>query len=76
MVKKQRFIEYTGTKKQVFVTLISNHGLVDNAYAREVVDAEVSLTPLHDLCRDYLGFIISAEIAATEAEHIHMHLQI
>ena len=43
LIKKQRFIEYTGTKKQVFVTLISNHGLVDNAYAREVVDAEVSL---------------------------------
>lgn len=41
--KRQRFIEFTGTKKQVFLTFISNHGIVKNAYALEIVDAEVLL---------------------------------
>lgn len=44
--KRQRFIDYTGTKKQVFLTLITNHGVTSNAYAREVVDAEVRLEAL------------------------------
>ncbi len=44
--KRQRFIEYTGTKKQVFLTFISNLGIAPNAYAAEVVDAEVRLEDL------------------------------
>lgn len=44
--KRQRFIDYTGTKKQVFLTLITNHGVTSNAYAQEVVDAEVRLEAL------------------------------
>lgn len=41
--KKQSFIEQTKTKKQVFITLISNYGLTDNAYAKEVIDVELTL---------------------------------
>ena len=44
--KRQRFIEHTGTKKQVFLTFITNHGILKNAYANEVVDAEVTLEEL------------------------------
>ena len=44
--KRQRFIEYTGTKKQVFLTFITNHGILKNAYANEVVDVEVILEEL------------------------------
>jgi len=44
--KKQQFIGYSGTKKQVFLTFITNHGLTDNAYARELVDAKVELEDL------------------------------
>ena len=44
--KRQRFIEYTGTKKQVFMTLITNHGIAPNAYAREVVEVAVNLSEL------------------------------
>lgn len=46
--KRQRFIDHTGTKKQVFLTFIANHGLIPNAYAREIVDAEVRLEELFD----------------------------
>ncbi len=44
--KKQRFIAQTGTKKQVFLTFITNQGLAPNSYAREIMDAEVSLEQL------------------------------
>jgi hypothetical protein len=43
---KQRFIEHTGTRKQVFITFLSNHALVRNEYYREIVDAEVNLEDL------------------------------
>lgn len=43
---RQRFIDFTGTKKQVFLTYITNHGVAPNAYAREIVDAEVRLEEL------------------------------
>ena len=43
---RQRFIEFTGTRKQVFITLITNHGVKENAYSREIVDSEVTLSDL------------------------------
>jgi hypothetical protein len=43
---RQRFIEFSGTKKQVFITLITNHGIAPNAYSQEIVDAEVRLAQL------------------------------
>jgi uncharacterized protein len=43
---RQRFIDHTGTKKQVFLTYITNHGVAANVYAREIVDAEVRLDDL------------------------------
>jgi len=44
--KRNRFIEFTGTKKQVFMTLITNMELVQNDYATEIVDAQVILDDL------------------------------
>lgn len=44
--KKQFFLDYTQTKKQLFITLITNHGVTDNAYAKEVMDAEIKLDEL------------------------------
>jgi uncharacterized protein len=44
--KKQRFIELTGTKKQVFLTFITNQGITPNAYAMEIVDAAIRLEQL------------------------------
>lgn len=44
--KRQLFIDYTGTKKQVFLTFITNHGITKNQYANELVDAEVILEEL------------------------------
>lgn len=44
--KRQRFIDHTGTSKQVFLTFITNHGITPNAYAQDVVDAEVRLAQL------------------------------
>jgi uncharacterized protein len=41
--KRQRFIDHTGTKKQVFLTFITNHGMASNAYSKEIVDAEIRL---------------------------------
>jgi len=41
--KKQRFIQYTKTKKQVFLTMITNFDLAENAYASEVVDISITL---------------------------------
>lgn len=46
MQKRQRFMEYTKTKKQVFLTFISNHGLNQNSYATEIIDAEIILEDL------------------------------
>jgi uncharacterized protein len=44
--KRQRFIDHTGTKKQVFLTFITNHGIAANAYSREIVDVEIRLEQL------------------------------
>ena len=44
--RRQRFIEYTNTKKQVFLTFITNHGIQKNTYANEVVEAEITLDDL------------------------------
>jgi uncharacterized protein len=41
--KRQRFLDFTKTQKQVFLTFITNHGVIQNDYALEVVDAEVKL---------------------------------
>lgn len=49
ILKRQRFIDQTGTKKQVFLTFITNHGVLKNEYALELVDAEV-------LLEDILGY--------------------
>jgi uncharacterized protein len=40
---RRRFIEYTGSKKQVFLTFITNHGIVPNAYSKEIVDVSILL---------------------------------
>lgn len=44
--KRDRFIEYTGTNKQVFITMITNRPMVENEYFREAVDATVLLEDL------------------------------
>lgn len=44
--KRQRFIDQTGTKKQVFLTFITNHGIAPNEYSKEIVDAEIRLEQL------------------------------
>ncbi len=44
--RRQRFIEYTNTRKQVFLTFITNHGIKKNAYANEIVEAEIVLDDL------------------------------
>jgi len=41
--KRQRFLDFTKTKKQLFLTFITNHEMIDNAYASEVVDAQITL---------------------------------
>jgi uncharacterized protein (DUF3820 family) len=46
LAKRAKFIAHTGTKKQVFITFISNHGLTPNAYAKELVDTEIRLSEL------------------------------
>ena len=46
--KRRRFMEFTGTKKQLFLTFITNHGIVRNAYASEIVDAEVGLEDIFE----------------------------
>jgi uncharacterized protein len=43
---RQCFIDFTKTKKQVFWTFITNHGLVRNTYAAELVDTELVLEDL------------------------------
>ena len=49
LAKRALFIAHTKTKKQVFITFISNHGLVENAYAKEAVDIELKLSDLLNL---------------------------
>ncbi len=44
--KRQQFIEITGTKKQVFITFITNHSVTENSYKQDIVDAEVLLEEL------------------------------
>ena len=44
--KRQRFVDFTGTKKQVFLTFITNFGITANAYAQEIVDADIRLEQL------------------------------
>lgn len=46
--RKQRFIEHTGTKKQVFTSFITNYGVKENAYSTEVVDSELILDDFFD----------------------------
>jgi len=46
VAKRERFIAYTETKKQVFLTFITNYGIIKNEYALEIVDAEVQLADL------------------------------
>lgn len=43
LVRRNQFIQHTGTKKQVFLTFITNHGIVENRYSRELVDVQVLL---------------------------------
>jgi hypothetical protein len=42
--KKQRFIDYTGTQKQVFLTFITNYGVTMNPIAQEIVNVQVRLS--------------------------------
>ena len=44
--KRQRFITYTGTPKTVLLTLLTNHGVADNSYSREIIDSVVQLEDL------------------------------
>lgn len=44
--RKQEFIKHTGTRKQVFTTVITNLGLVENPWSLEVVDKSVSFNDL------------------------------
>lgn len=44
--KRADFIQFTKTKKQVFLTFITNHGVYKNAYATELVAAEITLADL------------------------------
>jgi uncharacterized protein len=43
---KQRFVAQTGTRKQVFITFISNQSIVKNDFAAQIVDNEIILTDL------------------------------
>jgi len=40
--KVQVFKDVTGTKKNVFLTFLTTHGLTDNAYAKELVDLPIT----------------------------------
>jgi hypothetical protein len=44
--KRDVFRQVTGTRKTVLTTLITTHGLADNAYARELVDTTVTMDAL------------------------------
>lgn len=41
--RRQRFIEYSKTKKQVFTTLITNHSLIENEHSQSVIDSSITL---------------------------------
>lgn len=44
--RKAQFSSYTKTKKQIFTTFITNHGVKDNQYAKELLDSEIILDQL------------------------------
>lgn len=44
--KLETFKQQTGTNKQLFLTMVSTHGLVQNDYARKLVAREVTLKDL------------------------------
>lgn len=44
--RKANFIEKTKTKKIVFTTMISNHSVIENEYALDVVDSQINVSNL------------------------------
>lgn len=40
------FRTYTGTRKQIFLTMLTNEKILENAYSRELVDAQLTLEDL------------------------------
>ena len=46
LARRQAFIDYTKTTKQLFLTYISSQGLHPNEYARELVDTQIQLEQL------------------------------
>lgn len=44
--RRQEFINQTQTKKQVFNTIITNHGLFQNEYSLDVIDSMIELDDL------------------------------
>jgi len=44
--KLETFREHTGTNKQLFLTMITTHGLFQNQYSNEWVDREITLSAL------------------------------
>ncbi|MBL0912790.1 MAG: ATP-binding protein [Bacteroidia bacterium] len=44
--RKVRFRESTGTRKSIFITMITTFGLAENAYAAELVENQVTLDDL------------------------------
>jgi uncharacterized protein len=46
--KIQSFKEATATKKSVFLTLLTTHGLKENEYARSVIQNELTMNDLFE----------------------------
>ncbi len=44
--RKQKFIMHTGTRKQVFTTMITNLGIIENPWSLEVIDKSLSFSDL------------------------------
>ncbi len=44
--RKQKFITHTGTRKQVFTTIITNFGIIENSWSLEVVDKSLCFNDL------------------------------
>jgi hypothetical protein len=44
--KRDVFRRVTGTRKTVLLTLVTTHGLANNAYARELVDKTLTMDAL------------------------------
>jgi uncharacterized protein len=44
--KREVFRRITGTRKAVLLTLVTTHGVVDNAHARELIDTTVTMDDL------------------------------